>query len=170
MRKLFTMTVAVLLLGCGGGGGSSDDDATDVQQEDMTTEHATDPADDPEPDPEPDAGDDAEPDTVDDPPDDVPVTDPPEDWEVDTSSACADAGGFCTAMRWDMCPPGYEPTAPDMILDCGGHCCVAAPDSTCTASTSTNCLAAEACPSCWEDRSDLYACEEGRICCQYTCE
>jgi hypothetical protein len=169
MTKLFTIMIAAFLLGCGGGGGSNDDGSTDVTQEDTAAEHATDPADDPAPDAEPDATTDAEPDPSDDPADEGP-TDPPDDWTVDTSSSCAAAGGFCTAERWDMCPPGYEPTTPDLVLDCGGMCCVTAPHSPCSESPDANCVGGESCPSCWEDRSDAFACEEGRICCQYTCE
>ncbi len=170
MTKIFTIPiVAALAIGCGGGGSSRNDGATDVQQEDVAADQATDPADDPAADAVPDGSPDAGPDPSDDPPEEWP-TDLPADWPVETSSACDDAGGFCTAERWDMCPPGYEPTAPDMIRGCGGMCCVPAPFSTCSETPIANCIVGESCTGCWGDPDGMFACEEGRICCSYYCE
>jgi hypothetical protein len=159
--------------GCGGGGGGGGQDAADTAGGDTAGDQVTDTSPDAQPDStpdtEPDVAPDAEPDPVEDPPEDWP-TDLPADWPTETSSSCAAAGGFCTEYDWDMCPPGYEPTAPNTDLDCSGHCCIVAPYSPCSAATYANCIMAESCTGCWGDPSPAYDCESGRICCTWYCE
>jgi hypothetical protein len=122
-----------------------------------------------EPDPEPDTSPDVEPDAPADVPTDWP-TDIPTDWPHETSTACEAAGGFCMPDMWDMCPPGFEPTAPDDVMDCGGRCCIVAVYSECSAMAGMNCIGAEACEGCWGDPDGTFACEEGRTCCVWYCE
>ena len=165
------LLVVGLAAGCGGGNGSPDRDATDIHAEDVGTDGISDPA--PEPDAAADPTLDPEPDPEPEAPADVPAewpTDLPSDWPVETSSACAAAGGFCTEYHWDMCPVGYEPTAPDQVLGCSGKCCIMAPYSTCTAAPRGKCIVAESCSGCWSDGPSGLTCESGRICCEWTCE
>ena len=171
LARLLTL-VTILALGCGGGG-KSDPDATDTAGEDPGTDTTVDTSPDTEPDPEPDTTPDVAPDTPADVPADVPAdwpTDLPADWPHETSTACEAAGGFCMPDMWDMCPPGYEPTAPDTDLDCSGHCCIVAPYSPCSAAAYANCIVADSCTGCWGDPSPAYDCESGRICCTWYCE
>jgi hypothetical protein len=167
---------ALVASGCGGKGGGGDEDASDTTQPDTATDTGTDTGLDAPDDTGPaDAVTDTDEDTAPaDAPDDVPgdwPTDVPADWPLETSSECEAAGGFCTAYHWDVCPPGYEPAAPDEVLGCGGRCCLVAPYSTCSAASDLNCIAAESCTGCWSNPSSgSYTCEEGRVCCAYVCE
>lgn len=196
---LLTAIVAGLVLaGCGKKKSSENEDATDVVEEDTAIDETADPTPDAEPDASPDpspdveedtapdaeedagedAGEDAEEDVEEDasmdPPDDWP-TDIPADWPGDTSSACAAAGGFCTAYRWEICPIGYEPIDPSPHRGCGGGgsiagwCCVVAPYSTCSAFSGGNCVVGTSCTGCWGPVSG-YTCEPGRVCCEDICD
>lgn len=124
----------------------------------------TDPVEDPETD-----GEDASADPFEDWPTDLPV-----DWGTETTDECSTAGGFCTSERWVLCPSGYEPIDPDPHRGCGGSpgtagwCCVLAPPSPCSASSTGNCIAAESCTGCWAS-VDL-ECEDGRVCCMDICD
>jgi hypothetical protein len=184
--------LGLALAGCGSK--SKNEDASDVAEEDTPGDGTGDAAPDgqpdvePEPapdveedatpdaeeDPEEDSEEDVEEDTSEDPPDDWP-TDLPADWGVDTSSACAAAGGFCTAVRWEICPPGYEPIDPSPHRGCGGSggiagwCCVVAPYSTCSAFSGGNCVPGTSCTGCWGPVSG-YTCESGRVCCEDICD
>jgi hypothetical protein len=187
--------MAGLVLGaCSKKKSSGDEDATDVVEEDVivdgTIEPTPDPTPDPTPEPTPDPEEDTTPDAEEDPeedteedveedasmdpPDDWP-TDLPGDWPVDTSSACSEAGGFCTAVRWEICPVGYEPIDPSPHRGCGGSsgiagwCCVVAPYSTCSAYSGGNCVAGTSCTGCWGPVSG-YTCESGRVCCEDICD
>jgi hypothetical protein len=86
------------------------------------------------------------------------------------SETCADHGGTCTDQPFMICPVGLEPYADDKKLDCGGHCCVAAPDSTCTQVEGFNCLEG-ACDieDCWAPVDGPVTCESGRSCCMWVC-
>jgi len=89
--------------------------------------------------------------------------------EEEVSPRCASAGGFCTAQRWEMCPRGYEPSAPDMHLGCEpGWCCVDAPPSSCSDDSDGNCVLGDNCTGCWGSLPG-YSCEVGRVCCIDIC-
>ncbi len=90
--------------------------------------------------------------------------------------ACQALGGSCVPGRWASCPAGLEPTE-DVHSDCkpetaarGYFCCVPAPESTCSEAEFANCFAG-GCHACWDgvDESENLACEDGRVCCAYTC-
>lgn len=179
-RGVIVAACVVALASCGSKNNNGDEDATDVVEEDTSGDGTTDAPDgqpDVEPEPAPDIEEDAEPDAEEDSPLDVPEdwpTDIPADWETDTSSACAAAGGFCTAVRWEICPAGYEPIDPDPHRGCGGEgipgwCCVVAPYSTCSASGRGNCVPGTSCTGCWGPVSGL-TCESGRVCCEDICD
>ncbi|MFO8073145.1 MAG: hypothetical protein R6V85_14835 [Polyangia bacterium] len=96
-------------------------------------------------------------------------TDTDTDSDTDTTSqACADVGGACTPWEWEVCPVGTEPYGDDDPLGCGGHCCVEAPDSSCTASENFNCLEGS-CQGCWLPVDGPVTCEQGRSCCSWGC-
>ncbi len=83
--------------------------------------------------------------------------------------ACEIAGGICTAERWVICPVGYEPLGDDLPLECGGHCCVLAPSSTCSDDAGYNCVLGNDCTGCWFENEGLN-CESGRVCCFDICD
>jgi hypothetical protein len=96
------------------------------------------------------------------------------DGDSDTDTTCAGEGGTCTAYPWDICPVGAEPYSDDPPLDCGGHCCVAAPAGhSCTESGIANCILGESCPGgqmCWAaPDGPALDCEPGRVCCSWSC-
>ncbi len=172
----------LVLAGCGSKKKTEDADAADVAEEDTAIDETVDVVPDAEPDAVPDAEEDATPDAEEDaetdgpldPPEDWP-TDNPADWSVETSTACEAVGGFCTAVRWEICPVGYEPIDPDPHRGCGGGggvagwCCVVAPYSTCSAYAGGNCIPGTSCTGCWGDVSG-YTCESGRVCCEDICD
>jgi len=180
-KSMAAVVIAITILafaGCGGGGKGGDHDANDLPEVDTSTDQTTDQQPDTEPDTEPDVAPDTEPDSTADVPMDTPAdwpTDIPADWPVETSAECASAGGFCTEVRWEICPAGYEPIDPDPHRDCPGEgegvigwCCVVAPYSTCTASGAGNCVVGTTCTSCWGPVTG-YTCESGRVCCRDIC-
>ncbi len=86
---------------------------------------------------------------------------------ADAATACQGVGGSCTGVPWEICPVGTEPANGDP-LGCSGHCCVAAPDTSCTRDPVANCLPGR-CTGCWADYPDG-ACEAGRTCCTWICD
>lgn len=95
--------------------------------------------------------------------------------DADASSGCVAAGGTCTGARWELCPVGTEPIDPDPHRDCtaemDGWCCVAAPDSPCTATAGVNCIVGTACTGCWAPPDGAHLdCEAGRVCCTDVCD
>jgi hypothetical protein len=186
--------LGLVLAGCSKKKNVGDEDATDTTGGDPSADGTLDAIPDGQPDPTPeptpevvedgtpdaeedgeeDVEEDVEEDASMDPPDDWP-TDLPGDWPVEASHACASAGGFCTAYRWEICPPGYEPIDPSPHRGCGsgggadGWCCVVAPYSTCSAYAGANCVVGTACTGCWGAVSG-YTCESGRVCCEDICD
>jgi hypothetical protein len=99
----------------------------------------------------------------------------PPDTGAPLTDTCASVGGkFCTAVRWELCPIGYEPSDKgDGHFGCGtiqGWCCVPAPASSCTASGKGNCVPG-GCTGCWTAVTDTsLSCESGRSCCIDNCD
>ncbi|MEO7094091.1 MAG: hypothetical protein ABI175_12630 [Polyangiales bacterium] len=107
--------------------------------------------------------------------DTTPADTTPPDTGALLTETCAGAGGkFCTAVRWELCPSGYEPVGTgDGHYDCGkiqGWCCVPAPASTCSSSGKGNCVPG-GCTGCWAKVEDpSLTCEDGRGCCIDMCD
>jgi hypothetical protein len=102
--------------------------------------------------------------------DSVTVDAPRPDTGAPLTDTCAAVGGaFCTPVRWELCPKGFEPiSSGDGHYGCGtiqGWCCVPAPPSSCSASGAGNCIAG-GCTGCWMKVTDTtLTCETGRSCC-----
>ena len=93
--------------------------------------------------------------------------------ECKQEKTCTDVGGVCTNWSWSICPVGTEPLPNDENLDCGGHCCVDAPYSSCTQKSNYNCIEGEKCADtiCWGSVPELnISCEQGRVCCMWICK
>jgi hypothetical protein len=93
---------------------------------------------------------------------------------VTTKECMAQGGALCTADRWDLCPPGFEPVAADEgHAGCGnfnqGWCCQAAPVTSCNMAVAANCVP-DACSGCFVPSPDTsLVCEPGRACCVDLC-
>jgi hypothetical protein len=81
---------------------------------------------------------------------------------------CAVNGGECTDQEWMICPVGKEPYGEDEPLDCVGHCCVDAPESTCSQAEGLNCVEGD-CEGCWYPTGGSETCEQGHSCCGWIC-
>ncbi|MCD6498550.1 MAG: hypothetical protein J7M25_09665 [Deltaproteobacteria bacterium] len=86
---------------------------------------------------------------------------------------CAAHGGTCTDQVWITCPAGTEPFGKDRQLDCGGHCCVTAPNTSCNQDAEANCIKGTTCGevnTCWFADTQGLECETGRVCCEWMCD
>jgi len=84
---------------------------------------------------------------------------------------CAAHGGTCTDQDWITCPAGTEPFGRDPRLDCGGHCCVTAPNASCNQDAAANCIKGTTCGNgCWFADTNGLECETGRVCCRWECD
>ncbi len=193
-RTGLMVVIVSLVVACGGKSNDQDADAGDPLTEDVAADLEQDTVGDPQVDSPADTvadvATDTDPDTASDTTTDEPTdsvedpdvatdpytdwpTDNPADWTAETSTACEVLGGFCTEVRWELCPEGYEPVDTDPHSGCGstgieGWCCVVAPPSPCSASGAGNCIEGTTCTGCWA--SVALGCEEGRVCCQDICD
>ncbi len=98
--------------------------------------------------------------------------------EAAPPGACAALGGSCVLGKWANCPPGTQPAAPDVHLDCGSprgnFCCVPLPKGTAAKCAAENghydCFPTSDCHPCFMAVTDpALTCPVGRTCCAYAC-